>query len=425
MKYRLATAIFLYCTMASAAGQVTLDQVLDQVQVVAPEQRVKALIAREAILQSDALGTRKLPAIAFSTQATYQSDVTSLPLDLPGMDIPSVPHLQFKVQAELQQSVYDGGTTTVLQEGARNAAALADADADMQFEWVREQAIRLFFGLIELQSARNILSHKEQRLSAQRATLQSRVEQGVVLASELHTLDAALLELGKEQTSLETQAATLRDQLGLLTGTPAYDSTTVFEMPAEPARFQAVSDELPTYRILAGQHEGIAIDLARQEAAARPRVDLFGQFGLGQPGLNVLDDELSGLYILGLRARLPLSRLYTRRKEVEIARIASEKVNAARTAFNRQLDMQIMTYTHEIEMYDRHIASNIELLGHREQITRTAQVQLDNGAINSADYISVLNEENTAREQLALSRVRKCMTQHLLNHVTGYHLKNE
>jgi len=42
-------------------------------------------------------------------QATYQSDVTSIPVKIPGMNIEAPSKDQYKLTAELSQILYDGG----------------------------------------------------------------------------------------------------------------------------------------------------------------------------------------------------------------------------------------------------------------------------------------------------------------------------
>ena len=49
-----------------------------------------------------------LPQFSISGQATYQSAVTSLPIEVPGMTVPRPPKDQYRIYGELQQKVFDG-----------------------------------------------------------------------------------------------------------------------------------------------------------------------------------------------------------------------------------------------------------------------------------------------------------------------------
>src|SRR5690554_5578427 len=60
-----------------------------------PLSKQNDLIEQTRQLTIDHLASRTLPQVLLSAQATYQSDVTRLPLDLPGIDIPQVPYDQY------------------------------------------------------------------------------------------------------------------------------------------------------------------------------------------------------------------------------------------------------------------------------------------------------------------------------------------
>ena len=50
-----------------------------------------------------------LPQFALSAKASYQSDVTELPITIPGVDIKGMAKDQYQVMLELQQQIWDGG----------------------------------------------------------------------------------------------------------------------------------------------------------------------------------------------------------------------------------------------------------------------------------------------------------------------------
>ena len=52
-----------------------------------------------------------MPQININGQASYQSEVVELPVKAPGIDIPDLTKDQYKIYADLNQLVYDGGLT--------------------------------------------------------------------------------------------------------------------------------------------------------------------------------------------------------------------------------------------------------------------------------------------------------------------------
>lgn len=49
-----------------------------------------------------------LPQFALSAKASYQSDVTEIPVKLPGVDLKGLSKDQYQVMLELQQKIWDG-----------------------------------------------------------------------------------------------------------------------------------------------------------------------------------------------------------------------------------------------------------------------------------------------------------------------------
>ena len=70
-----------------------------------------------------------LPQFALSAKASYQSDVTEIPVKLPGVDLKGLSKDQYQVMLELQQKIWDGGgirmqkkqTTAEAGDGERKA----------------------------------------------------------------------------------------------------------------------------------------------------------------------------------------------------------------------------------------------------------------------------------------------------------------
>ena len=54
-------------------------------------------------------GKGYLPRFSLSGKATYQSDITRLPVEIPGIDVETAPKDQYQVMLELKQNIWDGG----------------------------------------------------------------------------------------------------------------------------------------------------------------------------------------------------------------------------------------------------------------------------------------------------------------------------
>ncbi|NQV78075.1 MAG: hypothetical protein HQ490_06940 [Lutibacter sp.] len=75
------------------------------------------LLTTQNELDVAVIKTKKLPQLHFSAQATYQSDVTSIPIVIPGSTIEPPNKDQYKATASINQLIYDGGFIDASIEG--------------------------------------------------------------------------------------------------------------------------------------------------------------------------------------------------------------------------------------------------------------------------------------------------------------------
>jgi hypothetical protein len=68
---------------------------------------------------------RLVPQINIVGQATYQNDVTQFPIKLPNISVDPLSKDQYKVYADISQTIYDGGNI-------KNQKKLAQAQSEIQ-----------------------------------------------------------------------------------------------------------------------------------------------------------------------------------------------------------------------------------------------------------------------------------------------------
>src|SRR5580693_9333854 len=57
-----------------------------------------------------------LPQLSINGQATYQSDVTEIPIKIPNTSIPTISKDQYRIYAEIDQTISDGGLIKMQKE---------------------------------------------------------------------------------------------------------------------------------------------------------------------------------------------------------------------------------------------------------------------------------------------------------------------
>ena len=417
MKLHLTISIlFLFITAGSS--QISLQDVLDKAINSSPEYELKSLIHQQGSYEINNIEKNKLPQLGFSGQASYQSDVSFLDIELPGIEVSPPGKFQYKLQGEVRQLIYAGGVTNKLKEAANVFSKIEDAQNEVNLEMIREQVITLFFSILELTSALEIVDLKAGDINSQIDKMNVGVRNGVVLESEINVLKAAAIEIEKEKISILNSRKSMLNTLSILTS-ETYDDDDTFVLPENLENQAIVSGDLAFYKILNQQSKAIEIENNLNKMATLPKLAAFGNLGVGKPGLNFLDDKLSEYYILGLNMQLKLDKLYTRNNDRQIIQLQQEQLNARKLSHDLRMNSLISGYENDLDKYDLFLAKNILLLDLRTQIKEVAEVQLENGIINTDDYLIKLNEENRARINISISTIRSVMTQYLLQHITG------
>src|SRR5688572_5267031 len=115
-----------------------------------PMIKQKDLVRQTAALNIENISKGYLPQLNISGQATYQSEVTSVPVKLPGIDIEAPAKDQYKIQAELSQLIYDGGATAA-QKNVQSVNALVEEQrAEVDLYKVKERINQLYLGVLLL-----------------------------------------------------------------------------------------------------------------------------------------------------------------------------------------------------------------------------------------------------------------------------------
>ncbi len=107
-------------------AQVTIEDCYRKAQANYPLIKQYDLIEKTKEYNLSNANKGYLPQITFSAKATYQSDVTQLPIDLSqlgiqGMSIPTLSKDQYSATLDVNQTIWDGGAIKSQKEGVRTA----------------------------------------------------------------------------------------------------------------------------------------------------------------------------------------------------------------------------------------------------------------------------------------------------------------
>jgi outer membrane protein TolC len=387
------------CLQAQDINRLTLQQAYDWARQNYPMIRQKDLVHQTASLTIENLSKGFLPQLNISGQATYQSDVTSIPISIPGLKIDQPSKDQYKIQAELSQLVYDGGNTTAQKNVQTANAQVEDQKAEVELYKVKDRINQLYLGilLVDEQLKQVELVKKDVQLGIQK--VEAQVKNGTAFRSNQLTLEAEQMKNDQRTIELNANRKGLVDVLSLFINKPL-PSTVQLEMPQVITPVVQDSVIRPELKLYDYQQSLFKVQNQLISARNRPHTSLFVQGGYGRPALNLLKNQFDWFYIAGVRLNWGLGGLYTSKKERELLSINQRMVDVQKDLFMLNTNTQLKQQQSDIDKLKQLIQTDQQIINIRVQVKEAANAQLENGVITANDYLREVNNEDQARLSL-------------------------
>lgn len=411
MKYLVWT--ILLCSL-SAMGQntLTLETCYQLAQKNYPLIRQHELISRANSYTVANAAKGYLPQLAFSGQATYQTQVVTIPF--PGA--PQLSKDQYKVQAELNQTIWDGGNIHYQKELSRANTAIRQQQLEVNLYNIRERISQLYFGilLIEEQLKQNELRRLDIQSGVHKT--EGAVANGTSLRSSLDELKAEVLNTVQARTQLNTNRQAYLQMLGLFINQSLDDNTSL----AKPAPATMEADiRRPELKLYDYQLQSYNVQEKQLKVNYLPKVNAFVQGTYGRPTLNFVSNDF-GFYALGgVRFSWNLGSLYTNKNSRQLIQINRQDVDVQKETFLFNTRLTMTRQQIEAAQYTTLMQQDKEIIDLRASVKKAAVAQLENGVITSHDYITHVNAEDQARLALILHEIQLLQVQYDHKNTSG------
>ena len=144
MKRLFFLMVWISAVCGGVYGQVTLDECLEAARNHYPLIQERDLIREVEQYDLKRIGKGWLPQLNVSAKAQYQSEVVEMPFEIPGYEF-DLPHDQYSVVGELNQTVWDGGSNASQKSKVRAEAEVQHRQLDVSLYAIRQQVQNLFF----------------------------------------------------------------------------------------------------------------------------------------------------------------------------------------------------------------------------------------------------------------------------------------
>lgn len=380
------TVFFFTLSLAAmlAHAQLTLEECQRRAQDNYPLVRQYGLIEKARGYDLSNAGKGYLPQFSLSGKATYQSDITRLPVEIPNLDIKTASKDQYQVMLEVQQTLWDGGD---IRSRKRLTRAASEVELDEQLK-------------------QNSLLQED--LGRTHKQVADYIANGIATPSDLDAVSVEQLNTRQHRVELETTRRAYLSMLAAFTGKDL-SSETVLLKPAAEENIDRQMNNRPELRWYDAQGE----QLHQQEAALNtrlmPRFGLFVQGAYGNPGLNMLKDEFNAYYMAGVRMSWNFGSLYTLKNDRRRIDNTRQQIETGRDVFLFNIRLQATQQDAGIVSMRRQMADDDEIIRLRGNIRRAAEAKVQNGTMTVTDMLREITNESMARQTKALHEVQLLM----------------
>ena len=405
-------SIITFCLMWFSAGAfaqttsgITLEKCFQLAEANYPLAAQKGILQSISDEQISRINAFWQPQATVNAQATYQSDVTHVPISFPGIDIPVLSKDQYKATLDVTQTLYDGGVTKQQRTMQQLSTAVETEKIDVDLYKLREKVSQLYFAVLIADKNIELIKTLQSELATQKDKLVAAQQFGTASSFQTDQLQAEIFKADQRLIEVQSAKTAAMNMLSQLTGINI-SASDAFATPEFTAQLSDTINERPELKLIQLQQDLLQQQSDFASEATLPKVALFAQGGYGKPGLNFLDDAFKFYYIGGIKFSYSLWNGNTKKYDAAIAQLNRQTLDLNRNAFLQSGNIQTAQYRSDIQKYEQLIASDTGIVALKQKLKAGATAQLDNGTLSAKDYISYVNDETEAKITMATHQMQ-------------------
>ena len=388
-----------------AGDQLTIEECQQLAQDNYPLLKRYNLIQQTTEYSLQNINRGYLPQLVFSGQATYQSDVATLPelltnlLAQNGYAVKGLDKDQYRIALDLNQIIWDGGNLKAQKENVTAQGEIQTKQTDVDMYNIRERINNLYFGILLIEDKIRLSQVLKALLQSNYDKLESMRQNGTAMQADVNAIRAEYLKTNQQLTELTSMRQSFQQMLTLFIGKQVTANTTLLKPNATlPISLENLRPELQMFDAQLQQTEAQRRLL---NSGVRPRLSLFAQGFYGYPGYNMFEDmfnhdfSLNGL--VGVRLSWNISKLYTHKNDKRKLVLAQNQIENAREVFLFNNQLQSTQEQEAIERYRKMMSEDDEIIRLRTSVRQAAEAKLKHGVIDVNNLLQEITRENQAR----------------------------
>jgi outer membrane protein TolC len=403
MKYLLFIVGVCLVIPTWAQKQISLDECLENAQRHHPIFAQKELNTEESVIQLEQYKKDLLPQINLSGKATYQSEVISLPIDMPMLDIPELSKDQYRMDLQINQAIYRGGLYQKQKDLEEINKLLDQLEVDKDLYLVKNDVKELFMAIILLDEQKKVVDSYFKRINSKKEEMEAMVEEGVALESNLDRLNIEEIKAHQQLDEISIKRKALIENLELLT---AMDLSGNIELMVFPPQIQETKQQRLEYQLMTQSQEQIEFSKQLIDVQKYPKLFAFAQGGYGRPGFNYLSDQFSEFWMVGVQLQWKIFNWNKYNNDKKIMDIKIQMIDTQKQNFERNIEMALNQMRSDISSWESLLKKDPEIIRLRKKVADNAAHQLNEGVITTSAYIDEMQNLSQSELEMKIHEVQ-------------------
>jgi outer membrane protein TolC len=233
-----------------------------------------------------------------------------------------------------------------------------------------------------------LLNKNIEQLRDKKVEIEKLIFTGSTYESALEPIQVKILELEQSLVELNSQKEQLFDQLSLVIGQMIEPNTQLHLQQTN------LTLEKPRLEFELFERQKNTVDLQKDliKKQTLPKISAFGIGGLGNPGLNMLENSLQEFYMAGVKFQWNVFDFHSNKKQQLATELNKEIIDNQKQVFEWNQKTLAENYQSEIVKYQNLLQTDTEIINFRKKIVETAAKQLKHDLITTSDYTAELNK---------------------------------
>ena len=384
----------------SVSAQVTLDECKTSARDNYPAVKQYRLIELSRDYTMDNASKAWLPKVSVAAGAVAMTDIMENTVAGTGADVSNE---IYGAMFQVNQTIYDGGTTAARKRVTRAEADVEKGRLDVTMYDINSRVEELFFGILTIDEKLKQIQLLQNDLELSMRTVNGMINGGLANQSDKDAIKVEQLKASQQESSLTTSRAAYVRMLAAFMGKDM-SADTQFEKPSETTTPvpETITNRRPELEYYSARLRLLDEQRHTLDTKLRPQLSFFGAAVYH----NRINDLLkNGTLAAGVTLSWNIGALYTRKNDIRNIETQKLQTESQRETFLLNTRMQNENSYGNINGLKKQIALDDEIITLRENIRQTTEKKVENGTETVNELLRHINAVSEARQTKAMHEI--------------------